>query len=153
MRKSVLLTYIKIFIVIIIIVGLVYFGIKFFTREYDAEAFETVKTNLLLIQAKTEVIAQKVEIEEEDAEYIGTKIDEKKDDQKIQNLISNNIIDIESEDSNYYCLDNNNLAELELSDIQVDDYFIVDYEQNDIIYVDGIENSEGNTVYKLSEME
>ena len=57
MRKSVLLTYIKIFIVIIIIVGLVYFGIKFFTREYDAEAFETVKTNLLLIQAKTEVIA------------------------------------------------------------------------------------------------
>ena len=142
-----------IFIVIIIIVGLVYFGIKFFTREYDAEAFETVKTNLLLIQAKTEVIAQKVEIEEEDAEYIGTKIDEKKDDQKIQNLISNNIIDIESEDSNYYCLDNNNLAELELSDIQVDDDFIVDYEQNDIIYVDGIENSEGNTVYKLSEME
>lgn len=153
MRKSVLLTYIKIFIVIIIIAGLVYLGIKFFTREYDAEAFETVKTNLLLIQAKTEVIAQKVEIEEEDAEYIGTKIDEKKDDQKIQNLISNNIIDIESEDSNYYCLDNNNLAELELSDIQVDDYFIVDYEQNDIIYVDGIENSEGNTVYKLSEME
>ena len=153
MRKSVLLTYIKIFIVIIIIAGLVYLGIKFFTKEYDSEAFETVKTNLLLVQSKTEVIAQKVEIEEEDAEYIGTKIDEKKDDQKIQNLINNNVIDIESEDSNYYCLDNNNLAELELSDIQVDDYFIVDYEQNDIIYVDGIENSEGNTVYKLSEME
>ena len=58
-KKSVLFTYIKIIIVIGIIVGAVYFGVKYLYKEYDKEAFETVKTNMLLIQAKTELVAQK----------------------------------------------------------------------------------------------
>ena len=67
-------------------------------------------------------------------------------------MINNNVIDIDSEDSNYYCIDNSNLQELGL-EIQTDSYYIVDYEQNDVIYVDGIKDSSGNMVYKLSDME
>ena len=71
----------------------------------------------------------------------------------IKSNISNyNIIDINSKDSNYYCIDNSNLQELGL-EIQTDSYYIVDYEQNDVIYVDGIKDSSGNMVYKLSDME
>lgn len=153
MRKSLLATYIKILIVIIIIVGIIYLVFRVINNSYNKETFETIKTNLLLIQGKTEVIAQQVEIKAEDAEYIGTKIEEKENDEKIQNLINNNVINLESDDSNYYCLDETNLEELGLSDIKVDSYYIVDYKQNDVIYVDGIENESGNTVYKLSEME
>lgn len=152
-KKSVLFTYIKIIIVIGIIVGAVYFGVKYFYKEYDKEAFETVKTDMLLIQAKTELIAQKVEIDEDDAEYIGTKVSEKKDDPKIKNLIDNKVIDIKSKKSNYYCIDNTNLDELGLNDVRTDDYYIVDYKKNDVIYVDGIENSKGEIIYKLSDME
>lgn len=152
-KKSVLFTYIKIIIVIGIIIAGVYFGLRFFNKEYDKETFETVKTNMLLIQAKTELIAQKKKIEEDDVKYIGTKISKKKDDPKIKNLIDNKIIDIESKKSNYYCIDNNNLDELGLNDIRIDDYFIVDYKKNDVIYVDGIENKEGKIIYKLSDME
>ena len=36
--------------------------------------------------------------------------------------------------------------------IKTDNYFIVDYKKNDVIYIEGVENSEGNTVYKLSDM-
>ena len=97
---------------------------------------------MLLIQGQTEVIAQKVEIEEEGAEYIGTKISEKQDDAKIQNLIQNGVIDIESKDHNYYCLDKEDLEQLGLSEIKVDDYYIVDYKQNDIISLDGVRLSE-----------
>lgn len=153
MRKSLLATYIKILIVIIIIAGIIYLAFRVINNSYNKETFETIKTNLLLIQGKTEVIAQQVEIKAEDAEYIGTKIEEKENDEKIQNLINNNVINLESDDSNYYCLDETNLEELGLSDIKVDSYYIVDYKQNDVIYVDGIENESGNTVYKLSEME
>ena len=85
-RKSVLATYIKIIIVILIIGTIVYFAYKFFNNGYDKKEFETIKTDMLLIQGQTEVIAQKVEIEEKGAEYIGTKISEKQEDEKIKNL-------------------------------------------------------------------
>ena len=94
----------------------------------------------------------KVEIKEKGAKYIGTKIDDKLEDEKVQNLINNNIIDVESKKSNLYCLDNSNLEELGLSNIKVDSFYIVDYKQNEVIYVDGIQNSNGETVYKLSDM-
>ena len=151
-RKNLILTYIKIILVILIIIAGIYFGIKVLSKGYNNEEYETVKTNMLLIQGKTEIIAQKVEIKEEGAEYIGTEIKKKQDDAKIQNLINNNVINLESEDNNYYCIDNANLEELGLDEIKADDYYIVDYKQNDVIYVDGIQDDAGNTVYKLSDM-
>ncbi len=153
MRKSVIFTYIKIFLVIAIIGVIIFFGIKFFNKEYDKEEFETVKTNMLLIQAKTELIAQKVDIEEKGAKYIGTKISDKKEDERIKKLIDNKVIDIDSDKSNYYCIDNNNLNELGLNDVKIEDYYIIDYKKNDVIYIYGIKDSKGNIVYKLSEME
>lgn len=150
-KKSLVVTYIKIFIVIAIIAVGIYFAIKFFNKEYSSEEYETIKTDMLLIQGQTEVLSQKVEIEDDDAEYIGTKLKEKEVDDNIQNLIDKKIIDLDSDDSNYYCLDNSNLVELGLN-IKTDNYFIVDYKQNDVIYIDGIEDSEGNIVYKLSDM-
>lgn len=152
-RKNLVVTYIKNVLVIAIIAVGLYWGIKALNKGYNNEEYETVKTNMLLIQGKTEVIAQKVEIEEEGAEYIGTKIQDKQDDAKIQNLVNNNVINLKSEDNNYYCIDNSNLEELGLSEINIDDYYIVDYKQNDVIYVDGIQDEAGNTVYKLSDME
>ena len=151
-RKSLLATYIKI-ILVLVIIGIAVYGIyRVVNSKYNEEEFETVKTNMLLIQGKTEVIANKVDIKEKGTEYVGTKIDEKENDSKIQNLINNNIIDIDSKDNNYYCIDNSNLEELELN-IKIDDYYIVDYKQNDVIFVDGIKDKNGNVVYKLSDME
>lgn len=151
-RKSLLATYIKIILVIAVIAVAIYGILKIASDEYNKEEFSTIKTNMLLIQGKTEIIAQKVDIKEKGAKYIGTEIEEKQNDAEIQNLINNNVIDINSEKSNYYCLDNNNLKELEL-DINIDDYYIVDYKKNDVIYVDGIQDQNGNMIYKLSDME
>lgn len=151
-QKSLVVTYIKIFIVIAIIVVGIILALKFLNKEYNSQEYETIKTDMLLIQGQTEVLAQKVAIEEDDAEYIGTKLEDKEIDETIQNLIDKEIVDLDSEDSNYYCLDNSNLEELGLEDVRTDNFFIVDYKQNDIIYIDGIEDSEGNIVYKLSDM-
>ena len=77
-RKSVVLTYVKIFIVLVIIAAIIYAAVQFFGTKYNEEEFETLKTDMLLIQGKIEVVSQKVDIEEEDAEYIGTSIKENK---------------------------------------------------------------------------
>lgn len=152
MRKSLAFTYVKIFIAIILIALVIYYAINFIQREYNSEEFETVKTDMLALQGRIEILKQQVETETEDVEYVGTEIEQKENEPQIQNLINNNVIDINSEDSDYYCIDNSNLQELGL-EIQTDSYYIVDYEQNDVIYVDGIKDSSGNTVYKLSDME
>ena len=133
-RKSLVVTYIKIFIVIAIIVIGIILALKFLNKEYNSQEYETIKTDMLLIQGQTEVLAQKVAIEDDDAEYIGTKLEDKEIDETIQNLIDKEIVDLDSEDSNYYCLDNSNLEELGLEDVRTDNFFIVDYKQNDIIY-------------------
>lgn len=151
-RKSLLATYIKIIIVILLIAAGIYAVYRLAHKSYNEAEFETIKTDMLSIQVQTETVAQKVEIEERGAKYIGTKIDDKLEDEKVQNLINNNIIDVESKKSNLYCLDNSNLEELGLSNIKVDSFYIVDYKQNEVIYVDGIQNSNGETVYKLSDM-
>ena len=152
MRKSLFITYIKIIITILIICGLIYGAIKFLNQEYDNQEYETIKTNMLLIQNKTETIAQKVEIKEKDVKYVGTKLKEKEDDFNIQKLINSKIIDIDSKDNNYYYLDNSNLKELGLNNIELDACYIVDYKKNDIIYINVIEDNNGNVIYKLSEM-
>ena len=147
-RKSLLATYIKIIIVILLIAAGIYAVYRLAHKSYNEAEFETIKTDMLSIQVQTETVAQKVEIKEKGAKYIGTKIDDKLEDEKVQNLINNNIIDVESKKSNLYCLDNSNLEELGLSNIKVDSFYIVDYKQNEVIYVDGIQNSNGETVYK-----
>ena len=151
-RKSLLATYIKIIIVILLIAAGIYAVYRLAHKSYNEAEFETIKTDMLSIQVQTETVAQKVEIKEKGAKYIGTKIDDKLEDEKVQNLINNNVIDVESKKSNLYCLDNSNLEELGLSNIKVDSFYIVDYKQNEVIYVDGIQNSNGETVYKLSDM-
>ena len=151
-RKSLLATYIKIIIVILLIAAGIYAVYRLAHKSYNEAEFETIKTDMLSIQVQTETVAQKVEIKEKGAKYIGTKIDDKLEDEKVQNLINNNIIDVESKKSDLYCLDNSNLEELGLSNIKVDSFYIVDYKQNEVIYVDGIQNSNGETVYKLSDM-
>lgn len=151
-RKNLVITYVEIFIVIAILVAIIFGVIKIFFKEYNNEEYKTVKTNMLLIKGQTEVLAQKVEIKEKDAKYIGTKLEKENIDSTVQNLIDNKIIDIESKDSNYYCIDNNNLKELGLGNVTTDNYYIVDYKKNDVIYVNGIKDSEGNMVYKLSDM-
>ncbi len=151
-KKSLLATYVKIFIVIALMIAAIYALIRFVDNGYSNEMYETIKTNMLLIQGKTEVIAQKVEIKEKGAELIGTKIKDKQEEEPIKKLIQAGIINIESKDNNYYCLSNVDLKKLGLENITTNNYYIVDYKKNDIIYVDGIQNQSGNIVYKLSEM-
>ena len=151
-RKSVVLTYVKIVIVLVIIAATIYVAVQFLGTKYNEEEFETLKTDMLLVQGKIEVVSQKIDIEEEGVEYIGTSIKENKDDEKIQNLINNNIIDINSKKNKYYCINNDSLNELGLENVRVDDYYIVDYENNEVIYINGIKNENGDTIYKLSDM-
>ena len=63
-QKSLVVTYIKIFIVIAIIVVGIIVALKFLNKEYNSQEYETIKTDMLLIQGQTEALAQKVAIKQ-----------------------------------------------------------------------------------------
>ena len=138
---------------IILVIGIIIYGVlKYAKKEVDSEQFETIKTDMLLIEAKTSIVAQKVKIKEKDAKYIGSKI-ENDENEDIKKLEEHGIIELKKE-NNYYILDDNNLYELELSvRNQKQGNYIVEYNSNEIIYTSGIKDKDGNILYKLSDIE
>lgn len=138
---------------IILVIGIIIYGVlKYAKKEVDSEQFETIKTDMLLIEAKTSIVAQKVKIKEKDAKYIGNKI-ENDENEDIKKLEEHGIIEFKKE-NNYYILDDNNLDELELSvRNQKQGIYIVEYNSNEIIYTSGINDKDGNILYKLSDIE
>ena len=140
-------------IFIILVIGIIIYGVlKYAKKEVDSEQFETIKTDMLLIEAKTSIVAQKVKIKEKNAKYIGNKI-ENDENEDIKKLEEQGIIELKKE-NNYYILDDNNLDELELSvRNQKQGNYIVEYNSNEIIYTSGIKDKDGNILYKLSDIE
>ena len=76
------------------------------------------------------------------------------EDKEIKELQEKGIIDLNSKNVKYYTLNQSNLEELGLSNIKLEEgFYIVDYNSNEIIYSKGVENQDGNRLYKLSEFQ
>lgn len=153
MKKGYITTYMKTFIILVIIVAVCLGTIYFIKNQYDEEKFETIKTNMLLIEAKTKIVEEKVRIKEKDVSYVGRKIEDLQEEEEIKKLIEDNIVNLDKKDVQYYVLEQSNLEELGLATITLDnDFYIVEYTSNEIIYSKGIENKDGDIVYKLSDI-
>jgi hypothetical protein len=155
MRKGYLATYAKVLLIIIFIVGIA-LGVYYFLKDkYGSEQLKTIKTDMLLIEGKTKIIAQKVKIKEKNASYIGKKIsDITQETDDIKFLQEQGIIDIKGKNTNYYVLDKSNLEELGLQTIKLEEgCYIVEYNKNEIIYSKGVTGADGTTKYKLSELQ
>lgn len=154
MKRGYFKTYAKILFFLIIIAAIICGIGYFFKSQYDDEQFETIKTDMLLIEAKTKVVAEKVKMKEKDASYVGRKIEEVKEEEDIKNLQERGIINLEEKSSVYYILEKGDLEELGLVTINLENsYYIVEYNTNEIIYSKGIKDKDGNMIYKLSDLE
>ena len=76
-------------------------------------------------------------------------------DEVIKAFLEKQIIDSESKDSDFYVLKEQDLKDLELNNIQMESgmYYIVDYKTNDIITTKGYTATDGQTYYKLTDIE
>lgn len=154
MKRGYFKTYVKILFFIGIIIAIIYGAGYFLKNEYDDEQFETIKTDMLLIEAKTKIVAEKIKMKEKDAAYVGKKIEEAKDDEDIKKLQESGIINLEEKNNVYYILEKSNLEELGLTAVNLaEGYYIVEYNSNEIIYAKGIKDKDGNILYKLSDIE
>ena len=108
---------------------------------------------MLLIQAKEKTIAEKHNFDEEDNPLVGTPLTEMTGNSKIEALRTNGCISNEDyENSNIRALNQTDLDNEGLGDIRLNgDFYIVNYETDDVIYSDGFKNTDGQVYYKLSD--
>lgn len=145
-QKGITLTTLVITIIVIAILAsvTVYTGIGIIKQAN----LQNINTNMMLIQAKTKTIAEKAKFNKDTSLYKGTKLADVSGNKKIDELITNNIIENKE---NSYLLSGADLKEMGLEKIKVEEGYIVNYETDEIIYVKGFEAN--NQVYhKLSEM-
>lgn len=111
-----------------------------------------VSTNLLLIKAKIQTIAEKHNFDNAN-ELIGEKITTENITDEINNLIGNGVITLNNiDEEEIYLLTQDNLNEFGLETLNADDGYLVNYTNNEVIYIKGVQNEENNIVYKLSDM-
>ena len=149
MKKENGLTHMTTIFLVIIILVLILVAVRFVELQYKNEESETIKTNMLAIQGKAKIIA-----EEEKAlkkELAGIKISDKKEEENIKKLFEQQNITID-ENSKYYVLDKENLNAIGLGNIELelDQYYIVNYDNLEILYTKGVQIGD-NILYKLSD--
>lgn len=130
-------------LIITIIIMLIIAGITLYngTGILKEAEVEDVKTNMLLIQAQVKTYV-------EQAKFEGKDTIDQVEVNGVQLSIS------ESTADGYYQI--NNMADLNLADLDNSVYLIsfdIDNITADVYYVPGITDSDGNTYYRLSEME
>lgn len=138
---------IGIILIIIVIIALVIISVNLINNYMAKQEEESIKSNMLLIQGACRVIKQNSIAQKKDDIFIGTKISEMTEDQIINEFKSKNIVEQEKYDK-YYCLNNENLRELNLEiENEENSYYLVNYDDDEIIITSGYRDK-----YKLSEI-
>ena len=167
MKNNKGITMIALIITVIILLVLATIGIRSSSPVLEEAKLEDVRTDLLLIQAKWKA-------ERERAKFDGTSMfpadqivqQEKIDDGTYSAEVKWQLIDEYklpeikpewnlSDTVNYYKLTQERLNDMGLGNIAAENEYIVNYQDNDVIYGKGIKytnNNEEKTYYKLSEM-
>lgn len=142
--------------VLVVVIAALVFAVVYYARIAIAkEGLESLKTDMLLVQAKVKKIAGEYTLEQKDELLKGTKIEDMAENETIQNFLEKEIINTEEENKKYYVLDKQNLEELELEKVKLEEnsYYIVDYTSNEVYYTKGVEYADGNTYYDMKEIE
>lgn len=143
---------IQLIISIVMIAIIVALGVYYVRMKYDQAKVQTAKTDMLLVEWKAKDAIEKQTVKGEEKTYIGTKVSEMKEDTLIKEFLSKNIIS-EEEYENYYVLTDEDLEKLglELSNYE-NSFFLINYDNYEIITTKGCEYEKEETLYKLSDI-
>ena len=151
MKKENGMSHVTVFFTIVIMIIILVGGALLVKKLYFNEKLETLRTNLVTLQAKVKVVAEEVVVKKEGAEYVGKKLSENLEEESLTNLLNEGVISNEDEHfDSYYILENaEDYSKLKVKNLN-GQKTIVNYATYEIIYVNGfiINNV---TYYKLSD--
>lgn len=109
---------------------------------------QNVNTDMMLIKAKVKTIAEQAKFNKDNSNYKGTPLAQVPDNKKIDKLVEEEIVE---DITKYYLLSKADLDSMGLEKVDIADGYLVNYENEEVIYVRGLKN-EDKMYYKLSEM-
>lgn len=111
---------------------------------------QTLNTNMLLVQAKVKTIAEKHTFNEEENPLVGIELSERSEDKKIQKLLEEGVIKQEDLSNSYIRIwDQTTLEEQEIAIDLKGEFYIVNYQTEDVIYSKGFKTNNGSIHYNL----
>lgn len=128
----------------IIILAVIISGIVFIVKKlWQDTSVKDIGTDLLYIKAKCKIIHDK-NIIDKNEELLGENINEYSENEKINEIVS--------QSGKWYRLSQQDLEAIGLGELKSEDGYLVNYEEEDVIYAKGIQENE-QIYYKLSELE
>lgn len=147
------MVHIKAIILMIIIAVFVAGGVYFVRMKYNEAKIQTIKTNLLLVQSKIKEYEGKQKVSGQEMTYIGTKVSQMSEDEIVKPILEKEVINSEDYEK-YYVLNDEDLEKLNipLSNDKCS-YYIINYENYEVIITSGCTYNKDKTLYKLSEIQ
>lgn len=136
-------------IIVIAVLVVLFLGIRYAKNYVNNQQNEDIKANMLAIQTVITNVKNKHTVDEANNALIGVKLDLDNNDTgyEVTDDLKKSLLTIENPE--LYILNQDELNNLGVKNIEVSntDFYIVDYNSEDIIYSLGIEDK-----YKLSDM-
>lgn len=145
--------YIKLIIGVIIVTIIAIFAVLYIKEEIRKENVKEIQADLLLVQGKVELIGKSHGMNSEANPLKGYQLTVLPEGLNLQEFFEKNVI-AQEEYEKYYVLDDTILQEIGLEQLvgKYDSYFIVNYENYEIIFSKGYENIYGLWCYKISDL-
>lgn len=144
---------VKLVLIIFLIIVVVFFLARYVINIVKKEQVKSIQADILLVQAKVEIVKGKYNMNKDENPLKGVKMSERTDEFQLGIFLSKNVI-AEDEFDKYYILNSTSLEEMDLKQLvgKYPGYFIVNYDDFEVIYTDGYENEHGLWCYKLSDL-
>ena len=141
--------------VLVLVIAVLVFAVVYYARiQLAKESLEDLKTDMLLIQAKVKTIDGEYTLNKKEETLKGTKIADMQEDSSIKEFLEKNVIDLQEEEKKYFVLNQENLNEMDLKiTLEENSYYIVEYTTKEVYTSKGFTYSDGNTYYKLTDIE
>lgn len=148
MRKGIALVSLIITIVIMLILTAATFATS---KIIEKARIQNLATNMMLIQAKVKIINERIAFNGDTSIYVGKKLKDQANKESIANGV---LTSGELQSDSFYIYDRETLNTIGLEGIKLakNEVFIVNYDTCEIIWPKGLTNTDGDIVYKLSEI-
>ncbi len=130
----------KLILIILLIIAVVTIAIFFIKNSLKEQELQSLSTIMLQIQAKAKVINERNKVNNTN-DYVGTDIPES--DLEKLNIENNGKIKV---------LNEQNLKDLEINDIEDDKDFAVNYETEEVYYLEGYKTNDNRIIYSLTDI-
>ncbi len=145
---------IKLVLVIAVIVFVIVLGVRYTMDLIQKEKVKNLQADMLIVKTKVETLKGKHTLNQEENPLRGYQLTQLPENINITEFLAKNVI-TQEEYEKYYLLDSESLQQMELQDLvdKYKGYFIVNYDDFEVVFSEGYENENGLWCYKISDLE